>query len=143
MENELKLDGIGTFKRDKDFVDPVVILRPSFRISDRWRFNPTFSFGSGGDSEKTYELQPQLQFQINDWVALRFGYRKLYYEIDADNGNKWDGAFQGLIIGIGGTWGVAHHTPVAHAAQVAPPTPPAPAPMLAPPPPRVLTSSDH
>lgn len=105
LENELQLDGIGTFKGDRDVTDPVLILRPSLRLSDRWRFNPTMSFGTGGDSEKTYELQPQFQFQINDNLAMRFGYRRLYYEIENDVGNAWDGAFQGLIIGIGGTFG--------------------------------------
>ena len=108
LDNTLTLDGLGTVEGDKDFVDPIVMLRPSLPLGRRWRFNPTISFGSGGDSEKTWELQPQFHFQISDNVGLRVGYRRLYYEIDSENGrNKFDGAFQGLIIGIGGTFGAS------------------------------------
>ena len=135
LKNTLKLDALGTFKSDKDFTDPVIILRPSLRLSKRWRFNPTLSYGTGGDSEKTYELQPQFQFQMSEHWAMRFGYRRLYYDIKAESGNRFDGAFQGLIIGIGGTFGskpvprVAERAPEpAPAAKPAPPPPPPPPP---------------
>lgn len=106
LENTLTLDGIGVFKRDKDFTDPVLILRPSWPLGERWRFNPTISYGTGGDSESTYEVQPQFQFQINDSLAARFGYRRLFYDIESENGlNNWDGSFQGLFVGLGGTFG--------------------------------------
>ena len=74
----------------------MLFVRPSYQISKRWRLNPTFAFG-GGDSDKVWELQPQLQFQVTDNFAVRFGYRKLFYEIDADNGNSFEGAFEGLL----------------------------------------------
>jgi OOP family OmpA-OmpF porin len=106
LDNTLTLDGLGRFEGDKDFVDPILMIRPSLPLGERWRLNATMSYGSGGDSEKTWELQPHVQFQISDHLALRFGYRRLYYEIDSENGrNKFDGAFQGLIIGLGGTFG--------------------------------------
>jgi outer membrane protein OmpA-like peptidoglycan-associated protein len=136
LDNTLALDGLGTVESDKDFVDPIVMLRPSFPLGNRWRFNPTISFGAGGDSEKTWEVQPQLQFQISDNVGLRIGYRKLYYEIDSENGrNKFDGSFQGLIIGIGGTFGASPSREMLRAANVRPEPAPAPAPAVAPPPP--------
>jgi outer membrane protein OmpA-like peptidoglycan-associated protein len=144
LDNTLTLDGLGSAERDKDFVDPIVMLRPSFPLGRRWRFNPTISFGAGGDSEKTWEVQPHLHFQISDHVGLRFGYRRLYYEIDSENGqNKFDGSFQGLIVGIGGTFGGSPSREMLRAAKSEPmPTPaptvapPAPPPPAAPLPPR-------
>lgn len=136
LDNKLTLDGFGSVERDKDFVDPIVMLRPSFPLGRRWRFNPTISFGAGGDSEKTWELQPQFQFQVSDNVGLRIGYRRLYYEIDSENGqNKFDGAFQGLIIGIGGTFGASPSSEMLRASNARPEPAPAPAPAVAPPPP--------
>lgn len=140
MDNTLSLDGFGTTEHDKDFVDPIIMVRPSFRLSDRWRFNATLSYGEGGDSEKTYELQPHIEYRINDWIAARFGYRKLHYEIDSDNQlNRFDGSFQGLILGVGGTFGRA---PIRSAQPMPAPTPapvaaaaPAPQPVAPPPPP--------
>ncbi len=105
IENEITLN-IGRFKRARDYLDPVLIVRPSFRLSERWRFNPTFSIGGGGDSELIWELQPQIQFQINDNLAVRFGYRNLYYDIESNSQqNEFDGSFKGFLLGLGGTFG--------------------------------------
>ncbi len=62
----------GNFKGDgsKDVTDPMLLLRPSFRISDNWRFTGLFGFGSGGDSDTTYEVMPQFQYSFNDLVSL-------------------------------------------------------------------------
>jgi outer membrane protein OmpA-like peptidoglycan-associated protein len=136
LDNTLTLDGLGSVERDKDFVDPIVMLRPSFPLGRRWRFNPTISFGAGGDSEKTWEVQPQFQLQINDHLAMRFGYRRLHYEIDSENGqNKFDGSFQGLIIGIGGTFGASPSSEMLRGAKSQPAPAPAPAIASTPPPP--------
>ena len=130
FDNKLRFDTLGTFTGDKSFTDPVVIVRPSFRISERWRLNPTFSYGNGGDSDSTYELQPQLQFQMTEHSALRFGYRKLHYKIsNSTTGNGFDGSFEGALIGVSGTFGGGPE-PVA-----APPPPPPPVVKPAPPPP--------
>ena len=100
LDNELTLDTLGGFSGDRDVTDAVIILRPSLQLSERWRFNPTLSYGSG-DSESTYELQPQFQFQAWENAALRLGYRKLGYDIESSRGNTFDGAFEGPFIGIG------------------------------------------
>jgi outer membrane protein OmpA-like peptidoglycan-associated protein len=146
LDNTLTLDGLGRFEGDKDFVDPILMLRPSFPLGERWRLNATLSYGEGGDSEKTWEMQPHVQFQISDHWAARFGYRRLHYEIDSENGrNKFDGAFEGLIIGIGGTFGgtpgrrmrASEPAPApAPTAAVASSPPPPPAPPAPPPAPR-------
>ena len=48
----------GGFSGDgsKDVTDPMLLLRPSFRISENWRFTGLFGIGGGGDSESTYQL---------------------------------------------------------------------------------------
>jgi hypothetical protein len=92
-----------SFQKDTDINDTVLIVRPSFPLSDRWRFNPTLSYGSG-DSESTYELQPQFQYQISKNWATRLGYRRLAYDIESDSGNEIDVTFSGFIIGFGGTF---------------------------------------
>jgi hypothetical protein len=123
VQSELTLDRSGTFRGDQDYLDPVLIVRPSIRISDRWRFNPTLSYGTGGDSEESYELWPQVQFDINDNIALRFGYRKLHYEVESGRrGNAFDGAFEGGMLGLGGKFGY-RAKPVAQLAPEPPPPP--------------------
>lgn len=143
VENDLTLQGIGQFKRDRDYLDPVVIMRPSFRLSERWRFNPTFSVGGGVDADLIWELQPQIQFQINDNLGLRFGYRNLYYDLESENGaNKFDGSYRGLVLGLGGTFGNRPYYMSKASTEPAPQTvattsspPPPPPPMAAPEPP--------
>lgn len=106
IENDLTLGNLGRFDREQDYLDPVLIARPSFRISERWRFNPTIQIGGGVDADLIWELQPQFQFQINDNLGLRFGYRNMHYEIESDDGlSEFDGSYRGFIIGLGGTFG--------------------------------------
>jgi hypothetical protein len=76
------------------------------QVSDRWRFNPIVSIGGGGDAEYINDLQPQFQIQNNERLAARFGYRLLHYELESNTkDNEFDGAFQGLLVGLGGTFG--------------------------------------
>ncbi len=102
LDRELRQNG-GTLTRDRELTDMVVVLRPSVPLSQNWRFNPVASYG-GGDSKSTYELWPQFQYQISEHWAGRLGYRRLYYDIEDDDANKWKGGFQGWVIGLGGTW---------------------------------------
>jgi outer membrane protein OmpA-like peptidoglycan-associated protein len=132
LEPELTLNGIGTFRNEHELTDTLIMFRPTTPFGRRWKFNSTFSYGEG-DSEKTYEMWPQFQLQINDKLAARFGYRRLFYDIEnVATANRWDGSFQGVTIGIGGTFG-GRPAPVAAAA---PPPPPPPPPAAPPPPPR-------
>jgi outer membrane protein OmpA-like peptidoglycan-associated protein len=103
-------------------------------IGERWKFTSTFSYGEG-DSEKMYEMWPQFQLQINDKLAARFGYRRLFYDIESETtANRWDGSLQGVTIGIGGTFG-GRPPPVVAATSPPPPPPAAPAAPPPPPPP--------
>ncbi|MET0988355.1 MAG: hypothetical protein ABW034_23385, partial [Steroidobacteraceae bacterium] len=136
FDSEMTIDGVGNFKaKKKDYYDPVLFVRPTFRLSDRWRFIGSFSYGTGGDAESTWELQPMFQYLINDHVSVRFGYRRLYYDIETNGGaNEFDGSFTGLILGISGAWGKDY---VAWSPKPAAAPAPAPQPVVAaaPPPP--------
>jgi hypothetical protein len=125
IEPELTLNAIGTFRGERELTDPLIMFRPTTPFGERWKFNSTFSYGEG-DSKKTYEMWPQFQLQINDKIAARFGYRRLFYDVEQENTlNGWDGSLQGVTIGIGGTFG-GKSEPVAAAAPP-PPPPPQPA----------------
>jgi hypothetical protein len=102
MENKLTIGGIGSGESTNDLLDGLFVLRPSFQLSRSWRFNPTLSIGTG-DSDLTYELQPQFQYQVNELLAVRFGYRRLYYDVSNDR-KGFDGAFHGFIAGLGFTF---------------------------------------
>lgn len=128
---DLELKGGGErFHEDTDVTDPLLILRPSVQISENWRFNPTLSFGGGGDSDSTYELMPQFQYNFSDYFALRFGYKRIYYDVNegkkyTPNYREFDGSFSGPFVGIG--WTFPTRTKPAEVAQVPPPPPPPPA----------------
>jgi hypothetical protein len=108
LDNSLK--ALGTrISSDSSVTDTIVMLRPSLRINDHWRFNPTLSYGLSGDSDTTYELMPQLQYQFADSFALRFGYKRLYYKENSGPKNAprfelIDGDLAGLFVGVGWTF---------------------------------------
>lgn len=143
FDSEVTIDGLGNFKADRrDFYDPVLFVRPTFRLSDRWRFIGSFAYGGGGDSESTWELQPMFQYLINDHISVRFGYRRLYYDIKSNgDSNRFDGSFTGAILGISGAWGKNY---VAWSPKPSAAPAPAPQPVVAaaPPPPPPPPPSD-
>lgn len=98
MDNALHLPE-SVRKRSADLFDAVLVLRPDFEILEWLHFNPTMSVGAG-DSDLTYELQPQLQFRLGKSTVARLGYRRLFYDVE-NNGVKFDGAIHGLIAGVG------------------------------------------
>jgi hypothetical protein len=102
-DNTLSLNTIGNFSKSRNIVDATVIVRPSFRISQRWLFNPTVSVG-GGDSKYFYQLQPQFQYEFSKTWEARFGYRKMHYTIDASRGTRYDMNLSGPLFGFGATF---------------------------------------
>lgn len=102
LRNTLSVEGFGDGRGSNELLDGVVIIRPSFPLGQRWRFNPTLSIGRG-DSDLTYELQPQFQYQFNETLLARVGYRKLYYDVDK-NDLEFDGDFNGFLFGLGFTF---------------------------------------
>lgn len=102
-ENKLTLYQFGSVSSSNDVVDAVFILRPSFQLSQHWLLNPTLSIG-GGDSKYTYQLQPQFQYQFNSTWEMRFGYRKLHYNINGSRGDNLDASLSGPLFGFGVTF---------------------------------------
>jgi hypothetical protein len=84
---------------DASLTDTILMLRPSFRFAEKWRFNPTLSYGVSGDSDTTYEMSPQIQWDFSKSLAARFGYRKLFYK--EGGRDKLDISLQGLFLGVG------------------------------------------
>lgn len=102
IENKFKPSAGGSLSSDKDYWDLMIVLRPSFPITEKLIFNPTLAIG-GGDSDLIYELQPQLEYKFTDYLVGRFGYRRLYYDIKGDRG-EFDGVLHGFLIGMGITF---------------------------------------
>lgn len=103
MDNTLTIYEVGSADANQDWVDGIVMLRPSFRFLRWFRFNPTLAIGTG-DSDLTYEMQPQFQIDFTKHTAARIGYRRLYYKADGDRGNSFDGTIGGMIAGLGMTF---------------------------------------
>jgi hypothetical protein len=87
------------FDNDASLSDTIVMVRPSFRFAEKWRLNPTLSYGISGDSDTTYELSPQIQWDFSKALAVRFGYRTLFYE--EGGRDKLDISLEGLFVGVG------------------------------------------
>jgi len=103
MKNTLTLYNRFSGENTRSVIDTVIVLRPSIHLSEHWRFNPTMSYG-GGESEDTYQLQPQFQYQFTDRFEARVGYRRLHYTIKGNKSNELDLNFSGPIIGFGWTF---------------------------------------
>ncbi len=102
IQTKIKVSGNSSENKDS-LTDTVIMLRPSLQLSERWRFNPTMAYGISGDSDTTYSLMPQLQWQFSESLALRFGYKRLYYKFKND-GNGLDTTFSGPFLGVGWTF---------------------------------------
>ncbi|MDT8389486.1 MAG: outer membrane beta-barrel protein [Lentisphaeria bacterium] len=109
LENELKVNGVGTFSRDNDVTDAMFYVLPSIPVFpskiDGLRFNPVLGIGAG-DSELAYELFPQFQYNITENVAVRLGYRTVGWKFKGDNNddNELNVRLSGLIVGLGVTF---------------------------------------
>ena len=134
MEPTLSFQGESR-TNDTKVTDTIIMLRPSVRLSERWRFNPTLSYAVDGDSDTHFELSPQVQYQFADSFALRFGYRTLSYELESGSRStdetpgtyrKFDGTMSGLFLGVG--WTFPQRAEPAPVVAAAPPPAPAPAP---------------
>lgn len=102
IENEIVISGVGSGRSEADITDTILIVRLGipFGESGKWNFNPIISIGAG-DSEKVWELQPQVEYRFSKTWAARFGYHYLNYEIKGEKAD-FDGSFHGLIFGFSG-----------------------------------------
>ena len=108
IENDLEVYGKGTFSKDNDVTDPIILVRPSIPIFPSkiagLRFNPTMGIGAGGNADLVYELQPQFQYQITEHIAARLGYRRVGYKFEGKGDSELNIALAGLIAGVGVTF---------------------------------------
>jgi hypothetical protein len=109
MDTDLTVEGHGTRSKEFDVVDPIFVVRPSIPMFpskiDGLRFNPTLAIGGGGDADLVYELFPQIQYQVNENMAARLGYRTVGYKFKGDNNdNELNFNLAGLIVGLGVTF---------------------------------------
>ncbi len=85
-----------------DFVDPIIALRGSAPISDRWSLLGYIDVGGfGAGSDFTWQAAVTANYQATDNLYLSFGWRHLYLDY-ADNGTLFEGAMTGPVIGA--TW---------------------------------------
>ncbi len=99
IKSDLDITGVGSREDTSGVVDGIFVLRPNIRLTEKWHFNPTFAVGAG-DSELTWEVQPTIQYRISRNLAIRGGYRRLFYDFEGDRGNSLEMAFQGLLLGV-------------------------------------------
>jgi len=98
----LKVGATGDRSETVDAYDAIIMVRPAFRLSEKWRFDIPLAIG-GGDSDLVYELQPEFQYAFNEQWSGCFGYRYLHYDVEDDKG-KFDGSFSGAILGVSVSW---------------------------------------
>lgn len=85
-----------------DFVDPIIALRGSAPISDRWSLLGYIDVGGfGAGSEFTWQAAVTANYQATDSLYLSFGWRHLYLDY-SDNGTLFEGAMTGPVVGA--TW---------------------------------------
>lgn len=103
FDNELDVDGVGTFEGSPSATDPMLMIRPSMPLFTSYtknlRLNPTIGIGGGGDSDLIYELNPQLEYSFSEKLAVRFGYRRVGWKFE-DGDDELDIQLSGLIVGV-------------------------------------------
>lgn len=103
-ENDLALDAGPAFSNERDITDGMFYLLPTIPLFpssiEGLRFNPVLGIGAG-DSDLAYEMFPQVQYDFNESVALRFGYRRVGWRYEGDRGNELNVDLAGLIAGLG------------------------------------------
>ena len=98
MKHTVRVMVLGELERSMDVTDGIVVLRPSLPLGERFAFNMTLAVGAG-ESDITYEVQPDVQYFFTENIAARAGYRYVYYEFEgAEVGLET--AFEGFFAGV-------------------------------------------
>lgn len=86
----------------KDFVDPIVAVRGTTPLSDRWSLLGYLDIGGFGvGSDMTWQVAVTANYQASDKLYLSVGWRHLYVDY-SDGGTQFKGAMTGPVIGA--TW---------------------------------------
>lgn len=103
-ENDLDVHGGPSFSDERDITDGMFYVLPTIPLFassiDGLRFNPVLGIGAG-DSDLAYEMFPQVQYDLTDNVALRFGYRRVGWKFEGNGDNELNVHLAGLIAGLG------------------------------------------
>ena len=86
---------------DKTWVDPMIGVRKIFPLTDKWQLSLRGAIGGFGvSSDFVWGAVADARYQINETVALRFGYRHLDIDYE-DDGFTFNTSLDGLALGIG------------------------------------------
>lgn len=109
LDMELEKQNNSVSDRD-DITDTIVMLSPTIELSEKWLLRPIVSYGISGDSDTTYELQPQLHYRLSPNLTLGVAYRRLHYDVSSGQKNtpsyrEFDGDISGMMIGVAWRFG--------------------------------------
>ncbi|MNV95764.1 hypothetical protein D3C71_1906950 [compost metagenome] len=107
MSNDIDVSIRGISRPDFDvsvhdsWVDPLLAVRASAQLSDRWRA-VLWVDGGGGDigdaSRETWQITSVVSFKLNEQWSMSGGYRHLYIDRESD-GVAYDLKLSGPILG--------------------------------------------
>jgi hypothetical protein len=109
METDLEVFGHGKVSKEKDVTDAMFYVLPSIPVFpskiEGLRFNPVLGIGAG-DSDLVFELFPQFQYQINDNMSARIGYRTAGWKFEGEHNedNELNFRLAGFVLGLGMTF---------------------------------------
>jgi opacity protein-like surface antigen len=92
-------DGSRSATRREEWWDPVVGIRVTYPLAERWSVIGYFDHGIGG-SHNTYQAIAGVNWRFRDNLTAKFGYRYLYQDHTKDD-FVWDMKSYGLYAGLG------------------------------------------
>jgi hypothetical protein len=92
-----------TVSQDRDWIDPLVGLRFTTPIGERWNFQVSGDVGGFGlGSDLAINFWPMVGYELSDSAQLAFGYRAVYTDYDSGTGANrfaYDVLTHGPVIG--------------------------------------------
>jgi len=103
IDGSVSAPGLGvSVAPEASFVDPIIALRGTAPLSDRWSLLGYIDVGGfGAGSELTWQAAVTANYQATDNLYLSIGWRHLYVDY-ADDGTIFEGAMTGPLVGA--TW---------------------------------------
>lgn len=108
VSSDLDVTFEGVSRRDREFsvsdtwVDPLVAVRASVEMSERWRMVLWLDGGGfeiGDASKRTWQVASTLTYALNDKWSLSGGYRQIYLDRETDGG-PYDLRLSGPLAGL-------------------------------------------
>ena len=94
-------DGSNSVSGDQDWWDPLIGIRLTAPIAERWAFVVIGDFGGFGiGSDVTYSIMTGINWQFSDRFSSKIGYRYFYQDY-SDDDFEWDMALSGPYMGVG------------------------------------------